>query len=77
MQMYRFLKINTFYYSIIIIGLYIIISIINNYTFVTETYLSQLYEGVLSKTQILKSISFIKKWEWGLILLNVVFILIK
>ena len=75
--MYRFFKINTFYYSILLIGLYIIISIIYNHAFVTETYLSQLYEGILSKTQILESLSFVKKWKWGIVLLNVVFIFIK
>jgi hypothetical protein len=75
--MYRFFKINTFYYSILLIGLYIIISIIYNHAFVTETYLSQLYEGILSKTQILESVSFVKKWEWGIVLLNVVFVFIK
>ena len=75
--MYRFFKINTFYYSLLLIGLYIIISIIYNYAFVTETYLSQLYEGILSKTQILESIYFAKKWEWGIVLLNVVFVFIK
>jgi len=75
--MFRLYKIQILYYSLLLIVLYIIISIIYNSSFVTEAYFSQLYDGVLSKTQIIESFSFVKKWEWGIVLLNVVFVFIK
>jgi len=36
-----------------------------------------MYEGIFTRTQIIESINFVKKWEWGIIAFNVFFIFIK
>ena len=70
-------KIKNIYYSLIVVGLYVILIITYNHIFVSETYLSQWYEGVFTRTQIQESISIVKKWEWSIIVLNIMLVLIK
>ena len=43
----------------------------------SETILSQWYEGILAQTQIYDTLTLIKKWEWGIILLNVLIVFIR
>jgi len=75
--MNRLLNIKSLYYLILITGLYAVISLIYNHVFMTETYFSQWYEGVFTQTQIQNSLSVFKKWEWAIVLLNVLLIIIK
>ena len=76
LMLYLF-KIKNLYYLISIICLYVILSISYNYFLMSEALLSQLYEGVLNRTQIQETIAFVKKWEWGFILLNVLIVFIR
>ena len=71
------LKIRYFFYSIFIIGLYLVVSVISNHFFLTETYFSQWYEGILSQKQVHDVLAFAKKWEWGIFLINILLIFIK
>ena len=75
--MLNLLKIKNVYYLPVIIGLYITYSIIYNHIFISETIWLQWYDGILNQTQIQETISFVKKWEWSIVLLNVSLIFIK
>jgi len=75
--MLHVLKMRKFYFSIFIVGLYVIVSVINNHIFISETTLLQWYDGILTRVQIQESISIVKKWEWGIIALNIMLVLIK
>ena len=75
--MYYLYKIKKINYSILIVTLYVIISVVYNHTFLSETFFLQMYEGIFTRTQIIESINFVKKWEWGIIAFNVFFIFIK
>jgi len=75
--MLHLIKIKEIYCLIFIVGLYVIVNIIHNYTFMTESFLSQWYEGVFTRTQIQETLSFIKKWESVVIALNILLIFIK
>ena len=70
-------KINSYYYAMIIIGLCAITHITYIHIFVSESFYAQWYEGVLTQTQILESISRFRTYEWLFVLLNVLFIFIK
>jgi len=75
--MIRFYKLRNKYYSIFIICLYVILIIIYNSLFFSENLFSQLYEGILTKKQIHASISLVKKWEWALILMNLLVVFLR
>jgi hypothetical protein len=70
-------KIKNIYFSILIIGLYIVLNIIYNHVFLTETFFSQWYEGILTRTQIQENFAFVRKWEWAMVLLNALLIIIR
>lgn len=71
------LKIRKFYYSILIIVLYVIVCFINNHIFINETILSQWYDDILTRVQIKEILSHIKKWEWCVIIFSILIIFIK
>ena len=71
------LELKQMYYLTLFMLFYAIISVIHNHIFVSETLLSQWYEGILTQTQIQEAISFSKKWEWGIVALNILLILIR
>ena len=62
---------------LLIVAIYVILSLISNYIFVSYTILSQWYEGILTQTQIHETVTIAKKWEWGIILLNVLIVFIR
>jgi hypothetical protein len=72
-----FFKKKEFFYLLLTIGSYLVISITNNRIFVTEAIISQWYDGLLNRVQIHEIILFAKKWEWGIILLNILIVFIK
>ena len=76
-RVFRLLKIDLFYYSIIIIGLYVVFSLLFNHLFISETILTRWYEGDYSHAQVQSIIDFTKKWEWGFPVLNVVIVFIR
>ena len=75
--MLQLYKIKIVYFSILIMCLYTILCLIYNYVFLSETLFLQWFEGVMTQEQILSTISFFKKWEWGSILINILIIFIK
>ena len=73
----KVLDINKIYYSIFIGVACIIIGIIFNSLFVTEVTYSQWYDGIMTRSQIQDTVAYLKKWEIGVALLNVLFVFIK
>ena len=71
------LKIGKIYYLLFIVSLYVILNIVFNHVFMSESFVSQWYEGVLSQIQIQEAISFFSKWEWTMIIFNIILIFIK
>ena len=76
-MMSNWLKIRILYYLLFIFCLYVVVNIAFNYIILSESFISQWYEGIITQMQIQEAISFLKKWEWTMILINIIIVFIK
>ncbi len=75
--MYRIIVFQNKFYLLFILLTYIALSILSNRLFVTDSFLFQIYNGVMTLSQIREAIAFVRKWEWCIISFNISIIFLK